>query len=77
MKGLRVVGWVRGKKKPPEQGNTQVADARRKYDKERREGTRARLALVKKYYTVFGKQKSKNVKKDAFPRVNSMIKRKL
>ena len=72
-----VVGWVRKKKKPPEQGNTQVADARRKYDKERREGTRARLALVKKYYTVFGKQKSKNVKKDAFPRVNSMIKTKV
>ena len=72
-----VVGWVRGKKKPPEQGNTQVADARRKYDKERREGTRARLALVKKYYTVFGKQKSKNVKKDAFPRINSVIKGKL
>lgn len=49
MNGLRVVegNGVRGKKKPPEQGNTQVADARRKYDKERREGTRARLALVK------------------------------
>ena len=40
-------GRGKGKKKPPEQGNTQVADARRKYDKERREGTRARLALVK------------------------------
>lgn len=40
-------GMGKEKKKPPEQGNTQVADARRKYDKERREGTRARLALVK------------------------------
>lgn len=48
-----VVGGVRGKKKPPEQGNTQVADARRKYDKERREGTRARLALVKILYRVW------------------------
>lgn len=36
------------RKKEATRVGTQVADARRKYDKERREGTRARLALVNK-----------------------------